>query len=125
MPHELRRLYFSDEEVQRALIAFNAQARRKFLPPGSLIGMTLTETPHVGVELRIETTDGTIKTRHLNDSVVGAAMIRFCMDIGVPLPQQAIKSLKIRNGEIALDVTLPREAETPAPSNPAETAGAD
>lgn len=111
MPHELRRLYFSDDEVLQALIAFNAQAKRKFLPPGSLVGMILPETPHAGVELRIEAIDGTIKTHHLGDALVGAAIIRFCMNLGVPLPQQAIKSLRVRNGRIALDVTLGQEPE--------------
>lgn len=114
MPHEMRRLYFTEDEVTRAILALNAQSRQKFLRPGSLAGIALHETPRLGVELRVETVGGSLESLLLDEVLVGAAMIRFCIDTRVPLPQHATKSLKICNGQVALDIVVPRERDTPA-----------
>lgn len=109
MPYEVRRLYFSEEEVTRAILAFNAQSRQKFLLPGSLAGFALRDDPELAVDLRIETVGGAIETVRLNQVQVGAAIIRFCIDSRVPLPLHGAKSLKLSNGRIVLDVSVPQE----------------
>ena len=56
--------------------------------------------------------DGTIEAIELNEVLVGAAMIRFCIDSHVPLPLHATKSLKVASGQLVLDITVPREPAT-------------
>lgn len=112
MPYEMRRLYFSEDEVTRAILAFNAQSRQKFLSPGSLAGIALRDDPSLGIEVRIETVEGTIETVLLNEVLVGAAIIRFCIDTHVPLPLHGTKSLKLCNGRIVLDVSMAQERGT-------------
>ena len=55
MPYEMRRLYFSEDEVTRAILAFNAQSRQKFLSPGSLAGIALRDDPSLGIEVELDT----------------------------------------------------------------------
>ena len=113
MPTEVRRLYFSDTEVAKALLAFNTQSKQKFLPPGGLHKLALRADPDLIVELSIETVAGHCETIIVNESVLGAAIIRFCISTGVPLPVNSSKSIKLANGQLAFDISLPREAAVP------------
>lgn len=111
MPHEIRRLYFSEPEVTKAILGLNTQAKQKFLIPGSLSGIALSAEPSLHLDIRVESVDGEMKTISLNETLVGAAIIRFCIEEGVPLPLHANKSLSIHNGQLVLDITWPRSRE--------------
>lgn len=109
MPAEIRRLSFSDAEVARAIVGFNAHSRQKFLPSGNLGGIRLVDEPVLHIYVSVETGDGGLETVVLNETMIGAAIIRDCIASGVPLPLRSTKSLKLVNGELAFDISLPRE----------------
>jgi len=108
MPIEVRRLLFSSDELAEALIAFNGHAKTKFLEPGRLDGITLTSGDEViAAKVALTGEDGKSRAVDLDETVIGAAIIRFCRDHQVPLPIKAGKCLGIVDGQVALDITKP------------------
>ncbi|MBN2752349.1 MAG: hypothetical protein JXQ84_06540 [Rhodospirillaceae bacterium] len=118
MPNEVRRLIFTKTEVAQALIAFNTQAKTKILAHGYLSALVLRGEPQLGVDLSLEGTDGTHHEILINESTLGAAIIRFCMDNHVPLPTKADKRLKIVNDKLVLDISLPPPAKARTEEKP-------
>lgn len=123
MPYEMRRLYFNESEVATAVVAFNAQSKQKFLTPGELESVRLCEDPVFHVDVTVETADGGRDTVVLNETMIGAAIIRYCITTRVPLPLRSSKSLKVVNGQLVFDINLPRDPE-PATGSPHVTASA-
>lgn len=111
MPYEMRRLYFSEAEVAKAILAFNAQSRQKFLTPGGLDGIRLYADPDLHIEITVETVAGDRETVVVNETMVAAAIIRYCINMRVPLPLHSTKSLKLVNGQLVFDISLPRDHE--------------
>jgi hypothetical protein len=114
MPYEMRRLYFSEAEVAAAVVAFNAQSKQKFLAPGGLDSVRLCEDPVFHVDVTVETAAGGRETVVLNETMIGAAIIRYCITTRVPLPLRSSKSVKVVNGQLVFDISLPRDHELSA-----------
>ena len=93
MPREIRRIYFTDDEIAKAILALNNHSRNKFLIPGSLCGVEVRSEPSLGLEVKVENLDGKVESVLLDETVVGAAIIRYCIDTHVPLPFNGSKSL--------------------------------
>ncbi len=111
MPSERRRLYFNESEVANAVLAFNAQSKQKFLTTGELESICLYGDPVFHVDVTVETPDGGRDTVVLNESMIGAAIIRYCITTRVPLPLRSSKSLKVVDGQLVFDISLPRDPE--------------
>lgn len=114
MPYEMRRLYFSEAEVAAAVVGFNALSKQKFLLPGGLESIRLCEDPVFHVDVTVETPAGGRETVVLNETMVGAAIIRYCISTHVPLPLRSSKSVKVVNGQLVFDITLPRDPDLSA-----------
>jgi hypothetical protein len=107
MPTEIRRLSFSKAEVAQALIAFNKQMRTKILAEGYLSSLVLHGGPGLSIEISVETSEGSRQNVSIDSSIIGAAMIWYCLDIGVPLPVKADKHLDVVDNKLVLDIQLP------------------
>jgi len=120
MPNEVRRLIFSDDELAQALLSANSPARTKIIAHGYLGALKVHAEPAPSVEILVETPNGERIEVVIDETTLGAAVIRFCIDHGVPLPVKSDKSLRVVQGQLALDIKRPpREPRAePLPESP-------
>lgn len=120
MPSELRRLIFSNEEVLAAVADYSASGRSP-LPSGSVVSCRVYGEPKVRVRVEVEDPrrDYPVVVE-IEPEVIGAALLRYCIAQGIPVPKQAEKSLQVHGDNIALKLTikarsaaLPGEPGTP------------
>ena len=104
MPTETRQLIFSDEELLDALTSHNRMAIDKLfigrivscsVPPGEVLTVRLT--------IRHETTNNDYDMTFGAD-VIGAALIRYCLEINIPLPRRAQKRFGMINNCAAISM---------------------
>jgi len=115
MPNEVRRVIFSDEELAQALLASNSPARTKIIAHGYLGALKIHAEPAPSVEIQVETPNGDRIEVVIDETTLGAAVIRFCIDHGVPLPVKSDKSLRVVQGQLALDIKRPPREPRPIP----------
>jgi len=96
-----------------AAIKFLAAAANQPLPPGRLEGCLVQSEPDISVILGIrDETTGTMHNREFTAEQLGAAMIAYCRQVGVPLPRSAEKSLAVSGDNLMLCVQV-RARSTP------------
>jgi hypothetical protein len=106
MPTEIRQLLFSDEELIAALISHNRMAVDKLFV-GRIISCSLLpgEALTVRLTIRHETTNNDYDMNFSSD-VIGAALIRYCLEINIPLPRRAQKRFSVINGRAAISMSF-------------------
>lgn len=119
MPNEVRRLIFSDEELAQALLSSTSPARAKIATHGYLGTIRVHAEPAPSVEMLVETPSGERVEIVIDETMLGAAVIRFCIDHGVPLPVKSEKSLRVVQGRLALEIKHPPRVPRP-PAEPGE-----
>ena len=106
MPREFRRLSFSTDEVGEAISRYDRLARR--LPRKSRIArIDVIEQPGFG--LRLGYTDGDealLQSVVLQAAEVGAALVLFCLDHGIPIPKASTRTVVAGKDEVALCLYL-------------------
>ena len=102
MPTEMRTLIFSRDELTHA-ISDHAAATGTTLPDGSIMFCAVTNDPDLEVTLKL-VPDGqsTIETVTLEADAVGAALVHYCMDQKIPVPQRADRSLQAVGEAVAI-----------------------
>ncbi|GEO43719.1 hypothetical protein SAE02_78670 [Skermanella aerolata] len=104
MPTETRQLIFSDEELIEALTSHNRMAADKLfigrivscsVPPGETLTVRLT--------IRHETTKNDYDMT-FGAEVIGAALIRYCLEVNIPLPRRARKQFGLVGGRPAISM---------------------
>jgi hypothetical protein len=104
MPTELRRIVFTNEELRQALNAQRIDGRPA-VPFGQVQAARFMEKTQGDVLVKIY--DNTGDKHHeviLGNTFVAAALMAYCITIGVPLPRSAKKSIAISGDNIALDL---------------------
>lgn len=104
MPTETRQLIFSDEELIAALTSHNRMAVDKLF-----IGRIVSCEMQPGDQLRVRLT---IRHETMNNDydmtfgtdVIGAALIRYCLEINIPLPRRAQKRFGMVDGHAAISM---------------------
>lgn len=108
MVSETRSLLFSEEEVLCALKVVMQQ--RGDAPPSAAVPeLTLAETKDGELEARITHTpilDGDVSTYTFTAAEVGAALILYCMRLGIPLPKKVDKAVELRGDRAALIIRM-------------------
>jgi hypothetical protein len=109
MVSEVRHIVFSSEELMQAIVEY-CRASKTPLPAGDVIGSTATQAEdsnalQVALIMRQPPNyeDETVK---IENRVVGAALLRYCISKKVPMPRAASKSLELKDGEVALTLSL-------------------
>ena len=106
MPKELRKIVFSEAEVQSAAVSHCLHARVP-LPDANIIGIEIANASDETVKLRFSTSNpADPDTVALNRGQVAAALIRYCQDHQIPLPRAAQKALQKDAEGLALFVNL-------------------
>lgn len=109
MPSEVRRITFSHHEVREALENHGDHGTV------TLDGTLSTSTAHDGQAYIVATqnpvgNEPPQSTKH-DATGVGAALVKFCLDRGVPIPRHASRSLGLHGGSVVLFLHLGEEAE--------------
>lgn len=104
MPTEIRRLVFSNNELVEALHAYSQTSDEK-IPEGDVRTCKAVDEKTIAVRLEIENrhTQETYQV-NLRHEFVGAALLGFCFDKGIPVPRESEKSLQISGDNIALTI---------------------
>lgn len=104
MPTETRQLVFSDEELIAALTSHNRMATDKLFV-GRIISCRLQsgEQPTVRLTIRHETTNNDYDMM-FGAEVIGTALIRYCLEINIPLPRRAQKRYGVVGGCAAISM---------------------
>jgi hypothetical protein len=90
---ETRHITFGKDALIHALTSYSA-ATKQPLPPGIVQSCTILAKPDLSVSLVIlSDASGTLEKRVIPAEIVGAAMIRYCRLVKVPLPRTSEKSL--------------------------------
>lgn len=108
MPTEVRRITFRMEELGEAL---KADASLGDVALGEAV---LSFVKGDGGEDRLQIAAGAAadsRSVSLDAESVGSALVRYCLDRGVPIPQKAIRSLAINKGKLALFIHLDEEVD--------------
>ncbi|HYD07227.1 MAG TPA: hypothetical protein VEC60_15945 [Reyranella sp.] len=103
---ETRHIIFPKDALIAA-IKFLAAASNQPLPPGRLDGCLIVSEPDISVLLDIrDDATGELQRREFPAEKLGAAMIGYCRQVGVPLPRSAEKSLSVSGDNLMLIVQI-------------------
>lgn len=105
MPRELRKVIFSRDEVQAALVNHLLHSG-KTMPSRPIDRLQLGDGPAV-VTLFFQPGDPTeVQEWPMSQEEVAAALIRYCGQYAIPLPRAAKKRLQPDTGGLALIFSL-------------------
>ena len=106
MPTETRQLIFTNDEVIAAMTSHYRIAVEKLFV-GTIVQCRLAPEPDVSLRLTIrhETTKNTYDLVFGPDAIE-PALIRYCLELNIPLPRKAAKTLSASSGSIAMTILL-------------------
>lgn len=111
MPTEVRRITFKPSELAEAL---GAQSKAPDIEVSEAV-LSFVVGPEGEQQLEL-TPRGSAKGSggplRMDAREVGAALVRYCLDRGVPIPKQASRSLALNVGNVALFIHMNEEAES-------------
>lgn len=112
MVTEFRRLVFSSEELLNALEIFRA-AKGAGLPAGRIRQLTIVEEPEIAARVRMDG-QGEDETREVvvDDGMLAAVMINFCMGKKIPIPKAAKKTVVKAGNGLALSFSIKASPRT-------------
>ena len=107
MPEEYRKLVFSEDELDQAVVEF-CQNKGMILPQDEIVTVELTGLPDNPIKLQYSTIlqNGTTEVSLSRDQF-GAALIIYCRQRRIPIPKSAEKIVKTDGSEVALLVHVP------------------
>jgi hypothetical protein len=101
---ELRQVTFTQSELLTAVLA-HCRATRRNTPYGGGATCAVNEDASVTVRLEafnVETDAKSIVQVELDRNEVGAALLRYCMAMRIPLPKRSQKSLQVTGDALAM-----------------------
>lgn len=109
MPREFRRLTFSTHELAEAMTGYDRLARR--LPRKSrIVRIDVVEAPAFGMRVGYTAGDAALLESVMLDAAeVGAALVLYCLDHGIPIPKGSTRTVVAGRGEVALCFYLNEE----------------
>ena len=111
MATELRRIIFSNEEVIEAIKRYNDVARKK-LPDGAIVSCHLNDAD--GLIMTLEMYDYMVAKRYriaLKASFIGAALMKWCLDNGIPMSRVAEKTLEVVGNNLSIAMTINKRSD--------------
>lgn len=113
MPKELRKIIFHPNELIGALYSYCLHAGKP-MPRTQVSELVLGSTPEEMASLRFDAgTSGKERQVTLTREEVAAALIRYCRQIGVPIPKGAQKVLQPDGDDLALMIHYEFDPTTP------------
>lgn len=116
MPSEIRYIFFSELEVRRALVKY-AHLKKKTIRFEHIAEVVYGGESKVTVRLMLKhPEDDQLVPVEFSNADLGAAVIIFCRDTYVPLPNGAIKTLHAEGDTLALSVMMDDRGQPPEPT---------
>ena len=113
MPEELRKIHFSKEEVQAAVVDYCLRSKI-LLPEKNIDDLEVCADSEAMVVLKyVAAAPGDDTEVELSRDQVAAALIRYCSSISVPLPRSAQKVLQPVDDGIAMLINMDWGKRTP------------
>ncbi len=106
MPSELRKITFTQDEVQEAVIS-HCLHTDIHIPDANIDEMTLHDDAEAAAVLNFTVSNPADPNRvKLDRDNLAAALIRFCIDHDIPLPRIGQKMLTFKDGEVSLMINI-------------------
>jgi len=113
VPEEIRKILFSEEEVQAAVVDYCLRSKIR-LPNKNIDELEVRADPEAMVVLKYVDIGSEEATEvELSRDQVAAALIRYCSNIKVPLPHSAQKVLQPGDDGIYLLINIEGGKGTP------------
>ncbi len=113
MPEELRKILFSKDEVQAAVVDYCLRSKIR-LPDKNIDDLEVRADSEAMVVLKYADTGPEEDSEvELSRDQVAAALIRYCSSINVPLPRSAQKVLQPADDGISLLINIDWGKKTP------------
>ncbi|NBC96733.1 MAG: hypothetical protein GVY27_10305 [Deinococcus-Thermus bacterium] len=113
MPAELRQIIFSRDEITHAVarhrvgLAETAGGPAPELPPGDILQVRIDHDPTAPVHLKILPEDGSdARMVALPAEALGACLVRYCRDQGIPIPANGRKTLLAMGDSVILSLQI-------------------
>jgi len=111
MVAEYRQIVFSNDEVIRAIVAFDNEHGAR-LPPGNIVACVLSESAPLVARVALQDLHGNEEQSvELNVGYLAAVLIHACIAAGIPIPKKAEKSLTMVGQTLSLNFTIHPESE--------------
>ena len=106
MSNELRKIIFTEEEVQAAMVN-HCLRNKEDLPQRRIEKVEITDDPEHIVTFHYPPNEGEkTKTVTFDRDKVGAALILYCKNEKIPLPYDGVKILKSEKPNLAMMINL-------------------
>ncbi len=106
MPVEVKKIYFSQSELKKALSIFSTR-RNKYLDYSDIKVLEIIETPNIIINIEVEDyLDFEDNRITYCRAEIAAALMSFSMDCKIPLPKLATKELHMDGDQIFLVIKL-------------------
>ena len=112
MPKELRKLVFTQDELQAAAVAYCYREGMR-LPKGILKSVTFGPEEQVCLNFSTLADGGPSRIRLTRDQI-GAAIIRYCRSLRIPIPRLGQKVVNPDGDGVALLINLQYEKSASA-----------
>lgn len=108
---EFRQIFFTDDDVKKALIVFNKKQNKKFLKgPIREFNVTKNEDGEFEVDLKVDLQlGGKTENVKLPGAFLGAAILNYCFLTGIPIPKRSNKKIDIIDERIVMQITVLKE----------------
>lgn len=113
MPSEIRYILFNETEVRRALVKY-AHLKKKTIRFEHISEVAYSGSSKITVRVMLKHPgDDRLVPVEFSNADLGAAMIIFCRDTYVPLPNSAVKTLHVDEDTLVLSIMMDDRGQPP------------
>lgn len=106
MPTEMRRIVFSNEELQNAINFFNSPNIPKLLD-GRIVSASISQDDNKNIRLRYASYNrDEERIIDIATANVGAILVNYCIKNKIPMSKKAGKAVKIIGDNVSLELTF-------------------
>ena len=110
MPTEVRRITFRPSELAEALGA-QSKSPEFDIDQAALAFVRGSQGEQLLEIADAKSSEGSVRTLRLDAEEIGAALVRYCLDSGIPIPKDAGRSLSLTGGRLSLFIHMEETAE--------------
>lgn len=106
MVTEFRQIVFSDHDLKSAIVSFNNSRNLKLLK-GPVRSINLQQGETISASLVVDTqVGGETEIINMEAAYLGAAMLTFCFELGIPIPKESQKNIEMVGDNLALNISI-------------------
>ena len=106
MVKERRQIVFENQDLIDALLAFDREHAKKFAPRRKVTCVVSKDEPVRAKLTLVGPSNDQEETFEIDTNNLAAALLWYCMKLGVPMPKRARKELRVLGDSVTLNFTL-------------------